>query len=159
MAWKNDVGLDFIFVPSPDDDRFEDGMGLGMSLTFPFQTVAALRLNAAYESYTGEEGVEDGSLVPFGFTFLIGPPIKGPLSAGLEAGLTYNVVDFEDAGGEYDNGVGAYVGVNIAVAAADAFGVEFGVGYRLDISESQNDADEKLSLEGAVIRFSLRYAF
>lgn len=158
-AWRGDLGVDFILLPSPDDKRFDETLGLGLNATFPLQSAVALRAGVAHESFRGKKGIEDADIVPLSLSFLIGPPMDMPLSVGLELGLRYNVVDFKDAGGDYDNGVGGIVGLNIATAATDGFGIEFGIAHRFDISESENNNKEKLSLEGLALRLSLRLVF
>ncbi|HMP72489.1 MAG TPA: hypothetical protein PKE55_04425 [Kiritimatiellia bacterium] len=159
MAWRSDVGLDFIYLPSTDDKRFDEALGIGVNVTFPLQQILAIRTGIAFESLQGKTGIPDADVIPLSLSFLIGPPPRTAFNGGVELGLRYNIVDYKDEGGDYDNGVGAYAGVNLSTALATGFGLEFGAGYRFDISGSKNDANEKLSLEGLGLRLSLRFAF
>lgn len=157
-AWEQDIGLDILYVPSPDDDRLKDGLGLGLSYTIPLQRYNALRLNAAYESFSGESGFDDADILPIGFSFMLGIPTDGPVKVGFELGIRYCFVDAEDVGGDYDNAFNGVAGIQLATQGLGGFDVEFGAGYRLDISASENDAGEELSLEGLQLRLALRVA-
>ena len=158
-AWRKDLGIDLIYIPSPKDDRFDDALGIGLNVTFPLQSIMAVRAGVGMESFEGKTGVEDADVVPLSLSFLIGPPIEGPVSVGLELGLRYNFIDYTGEGGEYDDGVGGLVGLNITAGATSGFALEFGVGYRFDISESENDAGDELSLEGVALKLALRFSF
>ncbi len=157
-AWVQDLGLDILYGPSPDDDRFKDSLGLGLSYTIPFPRSLALRLHAAYETLNGERGFDDADIIPIGFSFMAGLPTEGPVRVGLELGLRYSFVDYEDAGGKYDDAFNGFAGLQLATQSTSGFDVEFGVGYRFDISESSNDRSTELSLEGIQLRLSLRLA-
>jgi len=154
-AWQSDIALEFMYLPSPDDDRFDDALGLGVSGTISLQSALALRLGVGYESFQGKTGFDDADIVPLGLSFLIGPPLKGPFSVGLELGLRYSFVDFKDDGGSYDNSVNGIAGL-ILQAKTGGFILEISGGYRYDISASKNDEGDKLSLEGLALKLAIR---
>lgn len=157
--WKNDFGIEAIWIPSPGDDRFEDAMGFAANMTIPLQRAIAVRFGAGLETYNGDKGFEDADVVPLALSALIGPPSDGPINFGLELGLRYNLVDYEDAGGAYDDGFGGIAGVQIATDASSGFGIELGAGYRFDIMASENDMEEELELDGVAIRLALRFSY
>lgn len=156
--WKNDFGLEVVWLPSPGDDRFEDALGFGANITVPLQQTMAVRFGGGYETFNGDGNLPDADIVPLTLSFLVGPPSDGPVSVGLELGLRYNLVDYEDAGGEYDDAFGGLVGAQIATDASFGFGVELGVGYRFDIVNSENDAGDEIDLDGLALRLALRFS-
>jgi hypothetical protein len=156
--FKNDIGLEVVWIPSPGDDRFKDALGFAANMTVPLQQTIATRFGAGFETYNGDDGIEDADVVPLTLSFLFGPPSDGPISIGLELGLRYNLVDYEDAGGKYDDAFGGIVGAQFATDASAGFGVELGVGYRFDIVTSENDAGDELELDGLSLRFGLRFS-
>ncbi len=154
-AYDNDLGVDFLLMPSPRDRHFDQMLGINLNITFPVNPNFGFRLGTGYESFDGKNNGGDADVVPFGFSFLIGPPAENPLSYGAEFGLRYNVVDYHD----YDDGVGAILGVGIGIGQGSGFGVALGLNYRFDISDIKNRQDEKISLEGFALLLSLRGSF
>ena len=158
-AWQNDFGLEINYIPSPDDDRFDDGLGVGASINFPLQSYMAFRLGGSYETMNGADGFDDADVIPLGFSLLLGPANESPVSVGLELGLRYNLIDYADAGGEYDDGFGGIAGAVLAFGGTSGFGTELGLGYRFDIMECENDAGDELSLEGFALRLAFRFSY
>lgn len=158
-AWRSDVGLEIIYMPSPDDDRFDDMLGFNGSITFPLTPYIGFRTVAGYESFQGDDGFDDADVVPLGFSFMFSPLTEGFINAGLELGLRYNVVDYSEAGDDFDNSFSGIAGLHVATDPSGGFGVEFGAGYRFDIVESENDAGDELSLDGLALKLALRFSF
>lgn len=156
--WQQDIGLELIFTPSPDENRFTEGLGAALSTTWPLQAGLASRLSVGLESLRADEG-EDADLIPLGFSFLIGPPGRSPVQMAVELGLRYVIVDYRDEGGSYGDAVDGVAGLSVMVSASEALGIELGAGYRFDLSKSQNDINEELSLAGVQIRLAVRMAF
>lgn len=160
--WKQDLGVEAVWVPSPEDDRFEDALGIGVNLTFPLsQRAMAVRVGGGFETYKvdGDLGGDDAKVVPVNVSLLVGPASDGPLHVGLEVGLRYNFVDYEDVGGEFSDGLGGVVGLQLATDASGGFGAEIGVGYRFDLVEADNDAGDELDLGGLHLRLALRFSY
>lgn len=158
-VFYHDIGIDLIYGPSPKDKRFDDILGFGLSATFPLQSYLALRTGVGFERYQGNGANDDANVIPLGLSFLVGFPGALRIPVALEAGLRYQFVDFADEDGDYDNALGAVIGLSVASSATS--GVSYGVGlsYGLDISKSKNDAGETLPLEAFLIKLSFRFTY
>jgi hypothetical protein len=84
------------FWPDLRDDRFDNGVGLGLSALWAFDAAVAMRGGAAFAQWDADS--DDADILPIGLSALIGPQ-QGAFSGALEIGLRYIVVDFEDDGG------------------------------------------------------------
>lgn len=158
-GWRSDMAFEIIYMPSPDDVRFDDMLGVNASITFPLTPSVSIRPVTGYETYQGKTGFEDVDIIPLGFSFMFAPVPSGFINVGLELGLRYNIVDFSEAGYDFDDSFSGIAGLHVATDTSGGFGVELGTGYRFDISESENDAGNKLSLEGLALKLALRFTF
>lgn len=176
LTWRREVGVDMTYVPSIQDDRFGSAIGWAAQVMLPLDPSLALRLGAGYEVYTGRSGNSDLEAVPltlsllFGpsmhtrmgwnsMAFLVGTPKGRHVNVGLELGVRYVVTDYEDDNGTYDDGVTGFIGFLFAFGKTEGWGYELGVGYRVNISSSQNEIGEELSHQGLALKVGASYSF
>ena len=147
------------FWPSPKEDRVKDALGFGVDWEMPVSRTVGLRLDAGYENWEVESGdaTEDATIIPLGLSFVVGPPPQGRFRAGVELGLKYLLVDLEDEGGSYENALVADVGLQVRYGVSAGLDLVAGVGYQTGIQDSENDANEELSLDGVYLRVGLGY--
>lgn len=157
--WNGDFGVDLLYMPSPGENLFEEAIGVGLNATFPLKHSLGLRFGVGHETFSGNKDVEDADVIPFGFSFLMGPPTGTIINMGLELGLLYHLVDYSDDNGDYDDAVGGVAGIILTTSGTSAATVELGAKYRFAISPSENDEDEEISLDGVYISLSLRVAY
>lgn len=147
------------FWPSPKEDRVKDALGFGVDWEVPVSSTVGLRLDAGYENWQVDAGdtTDDATVIPLGLSFIVGPPPQGRFRGGLELGLKYVLVDFEDDGGSYDNALVADVGLEVRYGVSAGLDLVAAVGYQAGIQESENDANEEFSLDGVYLRVGLGY--
>ncbi|MFU8781142.1 MAG: hypothetical protein ACNA71_08990 [Kiritimatiellia bacterium] len=157
-VFTNDLGLALVYGPSPRENLFKEKLGFAVHATFPMHPQFGLRLSTGFERFAAKRPGVDGEVIPLGLSFLLGFPGADRIPVGLELGLQYQFVDYEDARGDFDNAFGGVVGLLYEPRLADSVSFGFGVRYGFDISQSENDAGEELSLEGFDVRLSVRFS-
>lgn len=157
--FTNDVGLSLVYGPSPKERGFDEVLGFSLHATFPMQASVGLRASAGYEKYGAKRPGDDANVMPLGLSVVLGLPGEAMVPVALELGLRYNIVDFEDVVGDYDNGFGGVAGLYFEPALQDMLSFSAGLRYTFDISKSENDMGDSFSLEGLAILLGLRLTF
>jgi hypothetical protein len=158
-GFGNQIAISGYAWPSPDDDRFDSPLGLGVDYDVLLEDTVGLRFSAGYESWETASDADIGGnvdVVPIGVSVLLGPSDQ-TIPLRLELGLRYLIVDSDASVVDLDNALAALLGLDWQVLRAGGTGVKITLAYQFDIEEAgSNVADiQDVSFEGLRIGVGL----
>ncbi len=152
--------IHFSFLPSPGDDVFEDAYGLRGEYKIALPPSFSVNLHAAVEQWS-TDGTDDANMYPLGISLSAYTAGDRPLMLEAGVGLQYQIVSFEPAGVDYDNGIGATVHGILRIRLGDSTSFDVGAVYRASLldSEASDSTFEDLKFDGIEIRTGFSWLF